>query len=552
MNTLSIKLVNSIVFITLLALFLTIYAPAIQHHFVTFADYVFIWSSHGKSAQQNSFISFMHSQPYEGRFLDNLYYYVTYNQYINPLKSISPANIVRLIGVLGIGLFAIVLYLSFRQFRFRASHAFLLSILICTLPPMWRYASILFVVHLIYSVLLAAVASLIIFKVFWKENAKSTNIFIAVIAAIALLFLSMNIYQPTAMVYWSMAIIPLLKTRNENFIVKWRTPIIIYFAVGFSAMAIYFVIIKAIYYMLSVGLQSRSGFISSQDIYNQLKWFVNIPLYFASNLWNVNKSSATSIFVLATISAGALSSIMRLLVQCQESANNLNIIWNAICRYSLIFTLIPLSYLPLLIVKFYDMQPYAYHRTLIGLEMVIVILLYWSILSIIHTLKPPSKFPEGLQNKVITVGLVIMALTTALISNYYIERYFARFSSDEIQFTKDIIKKHGLSKLSNDSKIQIISDSSHHIEAINKFTIFDLSHAISIVDVHGISLVRMSLNELGIFENIPIQFIRSDDYTLHGEGNTLIIDMRGFQKRTYNELNRPLTIQALLTHLRNL
>jgi hypothetical protein len=549
----SVALQHILIFSAFLILFLFIYSPVITNHFLMTADHNFLWTHDAKWVKASSFFEFIRVQPHEGRFLDNLFYYVVYNKFLNEAKSIDGAGVIRLIGIIGIVLFGFVIYLALREFRVKSLDAFLLGTLVCTLPPFWRFLSILFVTHLIYSVLFAALAGLIMLKATWRgERKKVRTTAAAMSAASFLLFLSLNIYQPTAMVYWAIVAIPLIMSENENVISEWRFSLFVYFVTGLVTMLGYFVIVRAIYFLMHVGLHSRGGLLSLDEITNpvilgsfvlkQAGWFITSPLPFALNLWDITKSigvaKIASVIVLLGLFPRRGTSVMKRSRWSGKSAAN------HLLKLFIIISLFPLSYLPHLVVKNYDMQPIAYHRTMVSLEMLIILLCYRGIFNVTSASRAILKFSESLHGKIITAILFVTVISTLFLANYYTDKYFASFSADEFRYTKQTIKEYGLSNISGKTKIQILTDPSPHIVAVYKYTIFNLTRATSVVEQHAISIVKITLKELGLNSGIPIEFIRTDSTRFTAEENTIVIDMRKFQKQTFDKLNQPLTIYS--------
>lgn len=315
-KTKSYILIHSALFLLFIVVSFLAYAPVTQGHYFTAEDYSMIWTSDWEGINMQSYIWHLRNMVWEGRPLETLYRYLIFNKYINPVKTVAAANSVRFVGAISLGLLSYVLYLIFKVNRFKSSHAFLLSILICTLPPLQTYVSRVYTVVFIYGVLLSALSALILFKVVFREDrVKTVHMAIAVSTAIVLFIISLNIYQPASMTYWAMVVIPLIKINDRDYTKKKFLPFIIYFSAGFASMIIYWGIIKIIGSLLQNPLSYRSAFIHPGDIFNRIIWFIYYPLYGALNLWNIFPAKKVGLFVGFVIVAGISYGLGRVVLQ---------------------------------------------------------------------------------------------------------------------------------------------------------------------------------------------------------------------------------------------
>lgn len=526
-------LLHSAIFIFFILFCLLLYYPVIQGHYFFGEDYGRIWTSAWDGVSKQSYVSYTRTLPVEGRPLHTLSLYIIFNKYINSLKSYEAAGTVRFIGVIGVGLLAYILFLIFKENSFRTGHAFLLSILICTLPPFHLYVGRLICVVFVYSVLLSSLSALIMFKTVFKENReKPANIVIAVSAAIILFIMSLCIYQPTATTYWAFAVIPLIMIKDEGFIKRWRLPFTIYFTAGFASMIIYFGMIKIINLLMKIQLQARGAFLHRPvDIYDKLIWFVKYPLYTASNLWNVLRTKDVALFVSVVILVGFLYGVWRVLLQIKAEKKGVNLLFNLLCRYLLILIVIPLSYISSLLVKGLSVgQDLPNHRTLIGPEIIVLLLFYWGLMNISEIFKSVLNFSADLKNKIITVGLVILTAGAAFTANQNVDKYIVKRHSGELKYVRDIIQGYGVSNLSKVSKIYIITFDNVWLKYYSIYHEFGAHSAVG--RLGSISLVKMALYELGINSDIPIEYIKLFDEPekqLPEDKNALFIDMRKLQ-----------------------
>ncbi|MEW6714636.1 MAG: hypothetical protein AB1306_06055 [Nitrospirota bacterium] len=454
-------LIHSAILLFFLLFFALVYKPLIKGHYLYGDDYLRIWTYPWEANTTQSYISYSQLMMPEGRPLTILYELLIFNKYINSLKSYEAANIVRIFGIIGVGLLAYVLYVIFKANKFRTDHAFLLSILICTLPSFQVYLGWLICLVSIYSVLLSASSFLVMFKAVFKEDGlKKANVVIAVPISIILFVASLCIYQPTAMTYWSFALIPLIMIKNEGFVKKWRLPFLIYFSSGFISMLLYFNIIKIFNMLLHIKFQDRGTLIHGiANIYHRLIWFIKYPLYNSINLWNIYPKEVM-LFVSMGIFAGILFVLGRMVLQAIVR-KELNPLLNLLCRYLLILVIIPLSYMAHLATMgsaatYNKGMVYVLEfRTLAALQIVVLLLFYWGIMNTSEFFKNLLNLSADLQNKIVTIGLVILTVLVSLLANHNVDKYFAKQHTNEYRYAYDIIRKYGVSKLSNGSKIYV-------------------------------------------------------------------------------------------------
>ena len=525
-------LIPSAIFLFFFAL---IYSPAIQGHYLANEDYSLLWTSDQLGVDKESFASYIPTIQIEGRPLETLYYYIIFNKYINLLKSYEPVNTVRFIGIIGIGLLAFVLFLIFIENKFKTDHAVFLSILICTLPPFQIYLGQIICVVFIFSVLLSGLSILILFKAVFKEDkGGKANMMIVVPMAMVLLIASLLIYPPTAMTYWAMALIPLIMIKDEDVINKRRLLCTI-FSTGVASMIIFFIGIKTMYLLMNTKMVERSALISVAAIYPKILWFITNPLYTSLNLWNIVRSKEVGLFVSTVIFGGILYGFGRVVLQIMVEKKGAYLLWNSLFRYLLVLILIPLSYSSNLVVMGHPIGPSPEHRTLIGPEIIVILLFYWGLMNIAEFFKSALNFSANQQKKIVTILLVILTVVTAFLANHNIDKYFVKQLTDEYVYVKDIINEYGVSKLSQVSKIYIIKKKNKNCLIPSEFF-----RTFTIGGSAGRSLVNLVLYELGMkSNNIPITYIIDSasipSYIHPGDEDALIIDMSKKNKFPFHE-----------------
>jgi hypothetical protein len=515
-------LLHSAFLLLFIIILLLTYAPVTKGHYFCCEDYGNIWTSEEQLVNNQSYVEHLREMVWEGRPLETLYYYFIFNKFINALRSVEAANFARLIGVIGIGLLAYVLFLIFKTNRFRTDHAFLLSILICTLPPIQTYVGRVHTVILIYCVLLSALAALIMFKALFREDRNKTAMAMSVLIAMILFIMSLNIYQPAAMTYWAIAVIPFIIIRDEDFTKKRALFFAMYCSVGFASMLIYMGITKIIGLQLNLNVSYRGVLIHRGEIYDRIIWFINYPLYGALNLWNIFPVKKVALFVGIPIVFGMLYGFGRVVFKIIVEKKGGILLW----RYLIILPLIPLSFLTNIVSSNLHEPGIPLHRYFIALETILLLLLYWGSINITDFFKSAFNFSADLQKKILSIGLLILTVGATFLANHNVDKYFTTLHTNELKYTKNMIQEYGIANLSKDTNIIVITPDKH-----SRYEFGVLS---SLGYVSSISMVRLALYELGINLDIPVEFINFNEQPnrqLPEGENILVIDMRKFLRK---------------------
>jgi hypothetical protein len=522
MKTNSNILSHSSIFFSLILFFLLIYWPVTQGHYLWGEDYLRIWTGPFDGVSKQSYTSYTRTLWVEGRPLLTLYFYLIFNKYINVVKSFEAVNTIRIIGMIGIGLLAWVLFLIFKANRLRTNHAFFLSILICTLPPIQVFIGRLILIAFIYSALLAALAFFILFKTVSKQNEiKRTHVMLAISTSIAMFIASLCIYQPTATIYWALGIIPVIMMEDKDFVKNWRKFLVI-FSAGFASMVIYYGVIKIYNSILNIQLMDRGSLVyRPADVYHKLIWFIKYPLYFASNLWNIVHTKDVALLVCIVIIMGILFSLGRTVKKIIAEKKELNLLLIPLFRFLVVLVLIPLSYVPSLVTKgLGETFPFMpHHRTLLGPDISVLLLLYWGIMNIVKYDRSSFHGSVELQKKIVTICLLILTVYTAFLANYNVDKYYSNVQTNDYKYVKDTIVEYGESKLQKVSKIYTIKRDKE--ETIKFSLIYGEFYNITLPGL----IIRLVLYELGIHSDITIEPL--ENYiSLPVDNDILIIDMR--------------------------
>ncbi len=518
-NNPSKLIINFGIFFSLIVILLLIYYPAIKTNYLFMEDYLFVNAS---STQDISLANLLIDRTRAGKLLYGFYYYA--------ISHISSARLIRLFGVISLGLFAYILYTTLKRYSVRSEHAFLLSLLACTLPSIQILIAWLTCLPYLYSAILSFIAGTLMFNFATKEgNAKPFHTAGSLLIVIVLLVIAMHIYQPTAMIYWTAGIIPLSLLKDNNLMKKWQLPFIKFFFAGFTAIVFYFFSVKILHFIFKTGFVGRGGLIELTKIPVKLKWFFFCPLNYALNLWNISPTYTLAYIVALVIGFGILLEILSLI----RKTNGSNSAWNGFKRLLLTIGLILLSFLPNLIVTD-NVPPY---RTLGPLTITILFLFYFGFISVLNLLKHLPGFTENIKYKATTLSLIIFTLISGYHANKNVND-FAMLQASDLQYVKSVISEFGVSNLSRISEIYVRRADDKKIAARGfhyEFGLITTAHPWGVPNV-----TKVALRELGIQTNIKITQGAYNEAIPTGE-NILAIDMTKFDylNKYYSSITQP-------------
>jgi hypothetical protein len=518
---------NTIVLTFLFGIFTAAYIPVVLTHFFYVDDY--FWVLPNSSRQQLYDHLFLGSIG-TGRALAGYFEYIIFNgvQYLQPTEFDSA---IRIVSIIGIVLLAYVLFLIFKTNRVSTKYAFIASILICTLPAFQVFVSWIILIFAIYGTILSALAGLISFKAVFTESRRSFQFrAIAIFTAVFLLVNSLHFYQPVAMFYWSLALIPLCMLRDQDLIKRWKAPFIVYFSVGFVSLIIHFIIIKIVNVIMGLGpFGSRTGFLplTESAISMKIKWFLVSPLVNSLNLWNISPTFILGGIVSIIILAGILLSLRRAVLQAVKE-RAFNLIWNHFQKIILIIIILPLNLLPSLLVT----ESWATYRTIISLEASICILFFFGLMNIEEFLQSVTMLSEKLRKMIMPVMLTVLTVFVVYSAHGNVKKYFAELHSFELQYVKDIIREYGVSKLSEDSRVYVRGpDKKYFLDNRFRFEFgyFSMNEdgGFRIYDF-GVYIANLALYELGVWRGKKTIHLSAYE-PLPGGDNVLIIDLTKFK-----------------------
>ncbi len=505
------------IFLSFLVLFIVVYSAVIQTGYFYLDDYEYFTPPGGRS-----FDKFMDEALREGRMTEGVSLYMISAN----IESAESTKTIRFFGLIGIALFASVIYAIFRRSGFRYDHAYLMSLLICLLPSFQLIASWMIIVPSIYSATLAVLSALVIFNGAFKENekgkAKNKGVFFT---AIVLLILSLSINQPPAMMYWAMGLIFFLTRDNGDFSKKeYRQQVGIYFCIGLSSIVIYYLIyIKLIPSMMDSSI-TRDNVIPILGMQDRFIWFLNGPVMRTMNLWNPDPTNLFAVFTGVIIFAGSiLSSLQDIKDKKQFSPIN----W--VTKIILIISLLILSFLPKMMVREPSVTPNYWVRTLISLGPAFSFLFLWGIINIVNSLKYIPNFSTELRKGIITVMLAIITVVTAFSAYNNVNNFAVRFS-EEIKFITETVKEYGVSNISGSTEIYLRTLKPKGFPADDRFNELKAPLHVSNTGWLVRVLIKQALHDAEVKKDIQIAnkqiTLGAHDAPVPENSDVLVIDMR--------------------------
>jgi len=207
------------------------------------------------------------------------------------------------IGALGAMLFACCSQRWMIQKGMRFLDATILTLLLVLLPSFQMAVLWITLGSALYAAAFAVLALLLVdassrVEASWKQVEY-------LIYACLLLVVSQATYQPTAMCYWSLALIGVLYTPKLSARESFRTGLR-YFIVGVASIVTYYVLVKVGLKLCGLSAIDRATFVSVAGLPEKIRWFTRIVLFNnACSLWWAWPRSPWNWIVLTNI-AGAL------------------------------------------------------------------------------------------------------------------------------------------------------------------------------------------------------------------------------------------------------
>lgn len=501
------KLISHIgIILSFLIIIIVVYAPVIQIGFLYLDDY-----GHFKyTANTDSFLKEYSEYIPGGRFGQGFIIYSAL-KYVKPLESIESTKTIRLVSIIGLALFATVMYAIFKLCRFRADHAFLISTSICMLPSFQVDVSWIEFIPAICSLLFTSLSVLLLFNVIFA-NEKRTYTSIRLSTALVLYVVALSMYQPSAMMYWAFGVILLFTVNDYNIFKKEWHPFLRYLFFGLISIAVYYLVFVKIlpsFMNLEFCGRDRASLITLYDIPRKLGWFLTSAFKNAVNLWNIYPTYKFAIFIGTTTFIGIVCG------QLQEIKERRTSLSRHFQKYFIILCLIILSYLPNLIVR----ESWAGYRTIISLTTTVYLLFCFGIINIVEFFNFLPDFSEKLRKTAITISLTIITIVSAVLA-YNNVKDFAMLQSNELKYVKNVIQEYRQSH-------QLLKI--YVRRPISPAGPLEFGRPTTSESWGASSLVQVALHELGVRYQDTQIIHGPSNAPLPEDRNVLVIDMVKFQ-----------------------
>jgi hypothetical protein len=214
------------------------------------------------------------------------------------IENVGALWVARLVSVLGLVLLAIVVYRALLRLTHERTSSACVALLMCSLPPFLVYAGWATLCFVPYS---AALGGLAAFLASAASERSGRDRAWRLAAGGLLLLAALAIYQPTAMMFWVIALILTLAQRHERQAVNrlLRSVVI----AGVPAMLGAYLILKIGVWTLGAASAQRAGLLT--DVPAKLRWLPQ-PFGLALNLFVMPQSTAIAALVACVVVLGAV------------------------------------------------------------------------------------------------------------------------------------------------------------------------------------------------------------------------------------------------------
>jgi hypothetical protein len=285
-----------------------IFLPVIIVPYAFTDDYpiLFIADHLGSSPQFGNSIAdtvAVSGRPFAG-LLDQLFF--------STAGTIDNLRYVRLFGVVGIVLLALLMHWSLVRSRIKPAPAALIAVLVCTLPAFQVYGSWTVLFNAPYASVLGGGASLLAVAAI---DAPPNLVIDRIVGSIGLLLTGLLIYQPAAMffvVFLAIALVGAAPDAGRAFRLV-RTHV----GVAFVALVFAFLATKLAIHIVGKSAPNAERSSLTHDVVGKVRWFFELPLYRSLNLFDITPSHWLAA-VVATVAAGGIVLLLRR--QCSNTS----------------------------------------------------------------------------------------------------------------------------------------------------------------------------------------------------------------------------------------
>jgi hypothetical protein len=344
------------------------YLPALSGRYVFLDDYSYFY--HGPQ-HEGWYVKELNRS---GRPLTGLYLRLCHAL----VEHTGGPDLAHLPGLLGVLLLGLATFAWLRLQRVRTAPAFLLCVVLLTLPSTLLCVAYINCGSYGWGALAAALALLTFAPALLRPTMSWTGKLLLGAAAWVLLLTGMFLYQPSALYYWALATAALLCAPCPD----WPTfrgragPLLV---LGLASMAGYFAAYKTYFWALGLAPLPRGEL--TGDVGGKLAWFWGEPLHNALSLWQLPAtherfSRNVLLLILAGAAADLLGGLLRRSADGPEAGRRGRGAAAALARWLTAAALLPLSYAFNLAVR----DEWPSYRTLLALTATTAVLAFAALL----------------------------------------------------------------------------------------------------------------------------------------------------------------------------
>lgn len=378
------------VFALFAIIFMLCYLPVITATYGCGDDYLWVMGALKHDMQHMQLLQFVQGRPLMA---------LLFTCGFSPMTNIGDLRYLRLFSILTVAVLAYSLYRTTVSAGHNRAAAFLLPIVICTMPPFQVYVS--WAATAFYALASVIAGGSYYFANRCYEAKKAISKYSCAAVSIVLFLMSLTIFQPSAMFFWVFVAIKLFKP-NEK-LTESRKRFIWYLGISVVAMVLGYLVCHfgKLLYSSACPLPHQRSHLTS-DLWAKLIWFCQQPLSSTLNFGRLNISPKQSIEVAIAVAVGMFLYLRSKLTE-------------RIQFFILALVLVPLSYLPNLVIE----ENWASYRTECALAALIVLYAFLALLGYRQILLRSVREP------VISALIGACAVASVAVAFYNVSVYFA-------------------------------------------------------------------------------------------------------------------------------
>ncbi len=308
--------------------------------------------------------------------------------------TIDNLRFIRLAGVIGVVLLALLLHWALARSGVKGAGAVLIVLFICTIPSFQEYGAWAVMFNVPYAAILAGGASLIATGAVDEPGQRVDRI----ICASALLLGSLLIYQPGAMFFWVFLAVALIGTATDAR--RAFRVARMHFAIGIGSLGAAYVIAKLIVNLVGSAAPNPTRNHLTGDPLGKAKWFFKDALFQSLNLGNLTPVRWLAVLVALVVLVGVPLLLWQQGVGARRAA-----------FYILVgASLVPLTYVPNLVVQ----EDTAYYRTQIAITSLIALYFCLGAVGLWLTVRPRLQGSSLVMGSRIAMGASVAVVVVSV------------------------------------------------------------------------------------------------------------------------------------------